>query len=100
MIAIKIFDTLGFKLLTDVDNNIPRKSWNYEKDAITYVKYIDNNVPNIVIKFYPKYYFYNTIKFNNGDDDDRSHKIGIGVHEAITYQMRELYGDKLELPIK
>jgi len=84
MTAEKMFENLGFKLLTKINEEIPRKSWNYSKDTKTYYD------GHMIIIFDLYFTGYRTIEFKNDDDDDKIHFISVALHQAITQQMKEL----------
>lgn len=87
MEAREMFEELGFEMLTKKNDDIPRKSWNYNEKHITYY---NKGFYNMVIKFYIRSKIYETIKFISCDDDDRCHRIGLRTHQAIHQQMKEL----------
>ena len=84
MTAEEMFDKLGFKLLTKINEEIPRKNWNYKEDTMTYYD------GHIIIIFDLYFTGYRTIEFKNDDDDDKIHFISVALHQAITQQMKEL----------
>lgn len=86
MNAQEMFEELGYKLLTQKDETIYRKSWNYKESDVTYF----NKSFRKIIKYRKENKYYVTILFGCGDDTDREHKQNIKLHQAITQQMIEL----------
>ena len=84
--AKEMFEELGYKLLKTNNEYIPRKSWNYHENHITYYRSSFEKV----IKFIPNMKFYMTIEFGCNDDMDREHTLNIKLHQAIHQQMKEL----------
>ena len=90
MIAKEMFEKLGYELITNEDNDIPRKSWGRELNRFELVY---KNEESLVLFYKDKSIA--TVEYGSADDDDRIHFLSYGnnklnILQAINKQVEEL----------
>ena len=90
MSANEFFEKLGYELITNEDNDIPRKSWGGELKRF---KLVYKNEESLVLFYKDKGIA--TVEYGSADDDDRIHYLSYGNNrlnllQAINKQVEEL----------